>query len=322
MDLLNYLVNIDEEDFGIDMIAFTESPAILTKGLAFSNQSKKYFNDDLKYRIVAPAMIPGKIYRRDEESGLGEYYVEFTTDMIEKIYSKFMKKLSTGNGGKEVFNVEHNEDVTVPAYILETWLVEDPENDKSKKYGIDVPVGTLMLIVQVTDKEYYHKLVKEDKVGFSIEGDFGLSLELNESYNDYPQAAIDNAKRALKWVEENGWGSCGTPVGKRRANQLANGENISRDTIARMASFARHRENSKKPYGEGCGSLMWDSWGGDEGIEWAQRKLKEIDKDTFVIESEFTQSPELNLIIKDLLLSNNDEYYKKTAKYLLNKLNG
>jgi len=101
------------------------------------------------------------------------------------------------------------------------------------------------------------------------------------SYNDYPQAASDNAKRALKWVEENGWGSCGTPVGKIRANQLANRENISRDTIARMASFERQRQNKNTPYGEGCGKLMWDSWGGDEGIEWAQRKLKEIDNAKF-----------------------------------------
>lgn len=283
MDLLNYLVNIDNEDFGIDMIAFTETPAIITKGLAFSNQKRKYFSDDLKYRIIAPAMIPGKIYRNDsEDGGLGEYYVEFTAEMIEKIYAKFMKKLS--NGGGEVFNLEHKSELKVPAYILEAWIVEDPENDKSKKYNIDVPVGTLMLVVQVTDKEYYHKLVEDNKLGFSIEGDFGLQLELNEAYNDYPQAAIDNAKRALSWVEENGWGECGTPVGKARANQLAKGEGISRDTIGRMASFARHLQYDDKELGDGCGKLMILAWGGREGIEWAQRKLKEIDKETFVVE--------------------------------------
>lgn len=101
--------------------------------------------------------------------------------------------------------------------------------------------------------------------------------EYAETYNDYPQAATENAKIALRWAEENGWGSCGTPVGKARANQLANRENISRDTIARMASFARHRSNSKRELGDGCGRLMWLAWGGDEGIAWAQRKLKEID---------------------------------------------
>jgi hypothetical protein len=98
-----------------------------------------------------------------------------------------------------------------------------------------------------------------------------------ESYTDYPEAAVINAKRALNYAEKNGWGSCGTLVGKARANQLANKEPISRDTIARMASFKRHQQSKDVPYGEGCGGLMWDCWGGTEGIEWAIRKLEQID---------------------------------------------
>lgn len=101
--------------------------------------------------------------------------------------------------------------------------------------------------------------------------------DFQESYNDYPKAASENAKIALRWAEENGWGECGTPVGKKRASMLANGENLSRETIARMASFERHRENSQKELGDGCGRLMWLAWGGDEGVEWAKRKLEQID---------------------------------------------
>ncbi|NBP60454.1 MAG: hypothetical protein EBU53_05035 [Proteobacteria bacterium] len=97
-----------------------------------------------------------------------------------------------------------------------------------------------------------------------------------ESYTDYPEAAKENAKIALRYAEENGWGDCGTAVGKQRANQLANGEPISEDTISRMAAFERHRQNSDKELGDGCGRLMWLAWGGDEGIEWAQRKLEQI----------------------------------------------
>jgi len=110
-----------------------------------------------------------------------------------------------------------------------------------------------------------------------------IRINMADSYNDYPESAVNNAKRALKYVEENGWGSCGTPVGKIRANQLANRENITRDTIARMASFKRHQQSKDVPYGEGCGGLMWDCWGGTEGIEWAIRKLNQIDneKETF-----------------------------------------
>ena len=102
-------------------------------------------------------------------------------------------------------------------------------------------------------------------------------LEFVDSYNDYPKQATENAKIAIRWAEENGWGECGTPVGKKRANDLADGRPLSRDVIARMAGFERHRQNSQKELGDGCGRLMWLAWGGDEGIEWAQRKLKEID---------------------------------------------
>jgi hypothetical protein len=100
-----------------------------------------------------------------------------------------------------------------------------------------------------------------------------------KTYSDYPQAATNNAKRALKWVDENGWGTCGTPVGKARAHQLANREPLSRDTIARMASFKRHQQHADVPYTEGCGGLMWDAWGGSAGIEWAIRKLRQIDEE-------------------------------------------
>ena len=108
--------------------------------------------------------------------------------------------------------------------------------------------------------------------------------EFAETYTDYPEAAVNAAKRALAWAEENGWGDCGMGPGKARANQLANREPLSRETIARMSAFQRHRQNSDTPYGEGCGKLMWDAWGGDAGIAWAERKLKEIDKEEMSID--------------------------------------
>tara|TARA_R100001460_G_scaffold79868_1_gene120793 strand:- start:672 stop:1316 length:645 start_codon:yes stop_codon:yes gene_type:complete len=98
-----------------------------------------------------------------------------------------------------------------------------------------------------------------------------------ETYNDYPQAATNNAKRAIKYKEENG-SDCGTIVGWTRARQLANRESLTRRTIARMASFKRHQQHKDVPYDEGCGGIMWDAWGGDAGINWAIRKLEQIDK--------------------------------------------
>ena len=169
-----YKITIDEEysegeDLVIDMIAFTSKPAVMVKGMAFNSAQIFHFKDEPKMRIVAPAMIPMNIYRNDEGE---EYYVQFTEQEIENIYSKFMQDLNNQN----LFNLEHT-DKKVPAYILEAWIVENPKEDKAfSSYGIDVPKGTLMLTAQITDKEYYQKLVESDQVGFSIEGFLGLKL--------------------------------------------------------------------------------------------------------------------------------------------------
>lgn len=96
-----------------------------------------------------------------------------------------------------------------------------------------------------------------------------------KTYNDYPQAATNNAKRAIKYKEENG-SDCGTQVGWTRARQLANRDSLSRDTIARMASFKRHQQHKDVPYDEGCGGIMWDAWGGDAGVNWAIKKLNKL----------------------------------------------
>jgi hypothetical protein len=154
-----------------------------------------------------------------------------------------------------------------------------------------------MISMKVNNEEIWND-VKEGKVkGFSIEGYFADKFEMSaeeaeatevinelkrllgvelESYTDYPKGAIENAKIAIRYAEENGWGDCLEATGKARANQLANGEPISEETISRMASFERHRQHSTKELGDGCGRLAWLAWGGDEGIEWAQRKLEQI----------------------------------------------
>jgi len=104
----------------------------------------------------------------------------------------------------------------------------------------------------------------------------GSAVKL-ESYNDYPDGAVNNAKRAVDYKEKNG-STCGTRIGWTRAGQLSRREKISRDTISRMASFKRHQQHKDVPYSEGCGGIMWDAWGGSAGVNWAISKLKEIDK--------------------------------------------
>ena len=175
--LPTYKITIDEayndgnEPLGVDAIAFTANPAVLVKGVAFKSQAKSHFADEKKYRITAPAMIPMDIYRRDDD--MGEYYVQFSKDEIDTIFKDFMLNLNNRN----LFNLEHEGDKIVPAYILEAWLVDNPEADKAKStFGISVPKGTLMVTAQITDTDYYNKLVEAGQVGFSIEGFLGLKL--------------------------------------------------------------------------------------------------------------------------------------------------
>jgi hypothetical protein len=102
---------------------------------------------------------------------------------------------------------------------------------------------------------------------------------LNKSYSDYPDGVRSNARRVLDWTEKNGWGSCGTAVGKARANQLAKGEAISVDTIQRMYSYLSRHEgdlDSSKSYSDGCGKLMYDSWGGKAALGWSRNKLRTL----------------------------------------------
>jgi len=175
--LPTYKITIDEayndgeQPLGVDAIAFTANPAVLVKGVAFKSQAKSHFADEKKYRITAPAMIPMDIYRNDTE--MGEYYVQFSELEIDTIFKEFMLNLNNQN----LFNLEHEGDKLVPAYILEAWLVDNPEADKAMStFGISVPKGTLMMTAQITDTDYYNKLVEAGQVGFSIEGFLGLKL--------------------------------------------------------------------------------------------------------------------------------------------------
>ena len=113
-----------------------------------------------------------------------------------------------------------------------------------------------------------------------------LSTYILESllYTDYPKKATENAKKAISWREEHGRDAVdgGTAVGWQRAHQLAKREALSADVISRMASFNRHRKNAvidqkyKDTPWKDNGYVAWLLWGGDEGIDWAIKKNKQI----------------------------------------------
>ncbi len=154
------------------------------------------------------------------------------------------------------------------------------------------------------------------------------------SFTDYPQGVKDAAQRVLDWVEENGWGSCGTAVGKQRANQLAKGEPISLETVMRMYSYlSRHKVDleSSKSYEDGCGKLMYDSWGGEMALRWAERKIAQVQANA-MSKQRFTTDEEKRIVvgpamIPDLRIFRKDKegnpYYvyftKETIKMIAEK---
>jgi hypothetical protein len=288
MNIIELIIDEKDEQSGIDAVSVVKSPAIEENFVALNKHeiALKEVNEE-KRLLMGAALIPNKqIYRHN---GKEEYYIFFSEKTVRKASELFLMR---GNQNNATY--EHKQELNGMS-VVESWIIEDENTDKSRLYGFDLPVGTWMISMKVNNEDVW-KDVKEGKVkGFSIEGYFADKYEMSledkrkqdiieqlknllklESYTDYPEAAKENAKIALRYAEENGWGDCGTPVGKQRANQLANGEPISEDTIARMAAFERHRQNSDKELGDGCGRLMWLAWGGDEGIEWAQRKLEQI----------------------------------------------
>lgn len=182
-----YKITIDKEysengeDLGVDQIAFTSNPAIQVKGFAFESQEPKklFFKDEVKMRIAAPSMIPMDIYRKDDDGT--EYYVEFTAEVIEEIHSKMMANLKT----KDLFNLEHDADKKVPAYVHEILLVDSEAKQKYIKdeYDIDTKLGSQFVVSQITDKDYYNSLVENEQFAYSIEGFLGLKLNKHTMNN-------------------------------------------------------------------------------------------------------------------------------------------
>ena len=102
-------------------------------------------------------------------------------------------------------------------------------------------------------------------------------------WTDYPQAAVDNAKRALQLREEEGT-DCGTVVGWNTARILAERDVVSHDRLPRIYSFlsrAKVYDTGSFKDEEGnqvCGSIMYAAWGGDEMLNWAKRTLEEMEE--------------------------------------------
>ena len=298
------LILDEDQEIGIEAISVVENPAIEEDFIALKSQEFKLAEVDKEKRILMGALlIPNKpIYRRNGED---EYYIYFSKDTVLKASQMYLMQGKQNNS-----TLEHQYEINGLS-LVESWIVEDKVHDKSVKYGMDLPLGTWVGAVKVNNNKIWTEFVKTGKVkGFSIEGYFADKMERPkesikdelakieeaeaeyllsqvtailknkdvelESYSDYPSGVKNNAKRGLE-LNEKVDNKCATQVGKVRAQQLAQGKPISKETIKRMYSYlSRAEEYYDEGDSKACGTISYLLWGGKAGKRWAESKLKEL----------------------------------------------
>lgn len=316
MTILELVIDEEAELYGIDAISLVENPAIESDFVALNEEPKILFAEvDAEKKIVmGPALIPDKpIYRKTKEGD--EYHVYFSKSTVRKAMELFM---SDGNQNNMTLEHEH---AIKGLSVVESWLVEDDEKDKTRKYGLSVPVGTWMVSIKVNNDAIWSEYVKSGKVkGFSIEGYFADKMKVKsredlmieelakaivredartktgkrvvmESFSDYPDAVRNNAKRGIELNEKHN-NRCATQTGKVRAQQLAKGEPVSLETVKRMASYLARAEEYYDPSDTSkCGTISYLLWGGKSAKTWAESKLRTeleqaIEREIFQVISE------------------------------------
>ena len=330
MKIVELVLDLEDDQAGIEAISVVESPAIEENFVALNKHEVLLKEVDSEKRILmGAALVPNKqIYRRNDKTD-EEYYIYFSEDTVRKASELFFKKSNHQNA-----TLEHSENVEGTT-IVESWIVENSKQDKSAIYGMDMPVGTWMISMKIDNEEIYKKAKDGSIRGFSIEGYFADKYDLNtetledleerftveelkellskeelESYSDYPDSVSNNAKRGIDLNKAVG-NKCATQVGKVRAQQLANGEPVSEKTVKRMFSYLSRAEvYYDQGDKESCGYISYLLWGGKSAKTWAESKLKQIEREdlaSMVIDEDFA-------IIDDRLAYATEDKAKQMAK--------
>ena len=290
--------NIDE----VFAISLVEEPAIESNFVFFDKEKVQFaaINDE-KRLLMGPILIPDKKILRIDGEGK-PYHVFFKPETIKKLSEMYLKKKYTDKS-----TLEHNAKID-GVTLVESWIKESDTQDKSALYKLNAPIGSWIGTFKVDNEDIWNNYVKTGEVkGFSIEGLFGHNLvsaalvdelylnkeisDLNEdeaamlltkirtmfeSYSDYGEGIRNNAKKGIELNEKNN-NKCATQVGKVRAQQLANGEGISVETLKRMYSYLSRAEVY---YDEtdmnACGTISYLLWGGKAGLSYSRNKLKEL----------------------------------------------
>tara|TARA_R110000765_G_scaffold39511_1_gene85900 strand:+ start:312 stop:911 length:600 start_codon:yes stop_codon:yes gene_type:complete len=194
MRIIELILDEELEEAGIEAISIVESPAIESDFVALKAEEIKLAEVDKEKRILlGPLLIPNKpIYRKGENND--EYYIFFSKDTIVKASQLYLK-----NGYQNNSTLEHAQALK-GLTLVESWIVEDKIQDKSRKYGLDVPVGTWMGSVKVNNEEVWQEYVKTNKVkGFSIEGYFADKME---SPKEMVQEDLSKEDKILNKIKE------------------------------------------------------------------------------------------------------------------------
>ena len=171
MEVYELFIQEDSEFSGVDAISIVEEPAIEEDFITLAAHKQELAKIDNEKRILmGPALVPNrKIYRRDDDK---EYYIFFSEPTVRKASELFLAR------GKQNNSTLEHEYKLKGLSVVESWIVEDEEKDKTRLYNLDMPKGTWMVSVKVNNDEVWEEYVKSGKVkGFSIEGFFQENKE-------------------------------------------------------------------------------------------------------------------------------------------------
>ena len=188
MDLIEMV--IDGELEGIQAISLVEAPAIDENWVTLSEQLLFKAQDQERRIVMGPALIPDKpIYRRKGEE---EFHIFFSKDTVRRSMELYFK-----NGRQNSATVEHEVGIASTT-VVESWIVEG-EQDKSKMYGFDLPVGTWMVSMKIESEPIWDEWVKTGRLkGFSIEGYFKKREELSSHEELTEDGFLDELKDIFK----------------------------------------------------------------------------------------------------------------------------
>jgi len=166
MNIIEMVLDESSEKQGIHAVSVVESPAIEENWIALNKQLIELKSVDEEKKILMGAgLVPDKqIYRRDKDNG--EFYIYFSKETIRKASELFLKRSNQNNA-----TYEHQMKIEGMS-VVESWIIEDKEKDKSAIYGFDLPVGTWMISMKVDNPEVWDKVKAGEIKGFSIEGYF------------------------------------------------------------------------------------------------------------------------------------------------------